>query len=326
VRLWVDDRTALRWMAPAGHPGVTVQTWTAATDFPPPGDVVVEAFGCDPEPGFLAAMAARATPPAWINLEYLSAEPYVERSHRLRSPQMSGPAAGLAKWFFYPGFTPASDGLLREPSLAGEQQAFDRDAWLAAQGLALRPGERLVSLFCYAGAPVERLLKSLWDDGRPTLLATAPGPATGAIRAALAGLGGEAPVRQHALPWLPQSGYDRLLWSADLNFVRGEDSWVRAHWAGKPFVWQAYPQDDGAHAAKIAAFLDLALAGDPPGAAGLRRWTAAWNGLADGPAELPGWTPAALDAAGAALRAWRARLLGQTDLAEQLLAFVLERG
>ena len=34
------------------------------------------------------------------------------------------------------------------------------------------------------------------------------------------------------LPWLTQPDYDRLLWSADLNFVRGEDSLVRAIWAG----------------------------------------------------------------------------------------------
>jgi uncharacterized repeat protein (TIGR03837 family) len=330
VRLWVDDCAALRWMAPEGHPGVSAQPWNGATAFPPPGGVVVEAFGCDPEPAFLAAMAARAqaggTPPVWINLEYLSAEAYVERSHRLRSPQMSGPAAGLSKWFFYPGFTAATGGLLREPALARERQTFERDAWLAAHGLALRPGERLISLFCYPGAPVERLLKSLWDDGRPTLLATAPGPATGALRAALVGLGDDAPVRQRALPWLPQAGYDRLLWAADLNFVRGEDSWVRAHWAGRPFVWQAYPQEDGAHAAKIAAFLDRALAGDPPGAAALRRWTAAWNGLDDPGAALPSWTPTELDAAGAALRAWGDRLALQPDLVTQLLAFVLERG
>ena len=323
VRLWVDDPAALRWMAPDGHAGVEVATWAPATKFPAPGDVVVEAFGCDPEPAFLAAMAERA--PVWINLEYLSAEPYVERSHRLSSPQMSGPAQGLVKWFFYPGFTPATGGLLREPELGHERSRFDRDAWLAAHDLALRPDERLVSLFCYPGAPVERLLAALRDDGRPTLLATAPGAATGAVRAHLAGLGDAAPVRQRALPWLTQSGYDRLLWAADLNFVRGEDSWVRAHWAGRPFVWQAYPQDDGAHGAKIAAFLDLALAGDPPGAAPLRRWSAAWNGLDDGAVALPTWTPDQLDATGAALLAWRDRLGAQPDLASQLLAFALEK-
>jgi uncharacterized repeat protein (TIGR03837 family) len=334
VRLWVDDAAALRWMAPDGRDGVEVHPWLATTAFPPPGDVVVEAFGCDPAPTFLAAMAERArsaAPPVWINLEYLSAERYAERSHGLPSPQMSGPARGLTKWFYYPGFTAATGGLLREPALDAERLAFDRAGWLALHGLALRSHERLVSVFSYAGAPAERLVAALLADGRPTTIATAPGAATGAIRAAITALAPAAsdelaPLRQHPLPWLAQSEYDRLLWAADLNFVRGEDSWVRAQWAGKPFVWQAYPQDDGAHAAKIAAFLDLALAGaEPAAAAALRLWTAAWNGLDDSAAVLPGWTPAELAATGAATLAWRDQLRASPELATRLLAFVREK-
>ena len=330
VRLWVDDAAALRWMAPAGHDGVEVATWLPAMSFPPPGDVVVEAFGCDPAPEFLAAMASggdEARPPVWINLEYLSAEDYVERSHALASPQMSGPARGLVKWFFYPGFTGRTGGLLRETSLEAEQSAFDRASWLDAQGIALAPGERLVSVFCYPGAPVDRLLASLAADGRPTLLATAPGAATGAVRAALGApaLAGAA-LRQHALPWLAQPQFDRLLWAADLNFVRGEDSWVRAQWAGRPFVWQAYFQDDLAHAPKIEAFLARALAGAAPDAERtIRAWTMAWNGLDDPAAPLPAWTPEALAAAGGALRAWCDRLAGTDDLVGRLLAFVDEK-
>jgi uncharacterized repeat protein (TIGR03837 family) len=330
VRLWVDDPSALRWMAPAGHDGVEVAAWLGAAEFPPPGDVVVEAFGCDPAPAFLAAMAARAETgraPAWINLEYLSAEDYVERSHGLASPQMSGPARGLTKWFFYPGFTARTGGLLREPALAADQAAFDRPGWLAAHGIALAPDERLVGVFCYPGAPLDRLVASLAADGRPTTIATAPGAATGATRAALATAADEAAtLRQVALPWLSQADYDRLLWACDLNFVRGEDSWVRAHWAGRPFVWQAYPQGDGAHGAKIAAFLGLSLAHADPGAAkAIRDWTAAWNALDDPAAPLPPWTPQALHAAGDAARTWRATLLASPDLAARLLAFVAEK-
>ena len=331
VRLWVDDVAALRWMAPAGCSGVEVSTWQASTAFPPPGDIVVEAFGCDPAPAFLAALAAAAgddaRPPVWINLEYLSAEGYVERSHALPSPQMSGPARGLTKWFFYPGFTKATGGLLREPGLEAEQAAFDRAAWLAAQGLALQADERLVSVFCYPGAPIDRLVASLAADGAPTLLATAPGAATGAVRAALA-TANAAPsrIRQHALPWLAQREFDRLLWAADLNFVRGEDSWVRAQWAGRPFVWQAYPQDDGAHGPKIDAFLDLALAAaEPDSAEVVRHWTAAWNGIDDRDTALPQWTPQTLSASARDARAWRDQLGGSPDLVTRLLAFVREK-
>jgi uncharacterized repeat protein (TIGR03837 family) len=59
LRLWVDDPAALRWMAPQGHPRVALLHWTEDTPLPEPGDVVVEAFGCDPPEAFVARMAAR---------------------------------------------------------------------------------------------------------------------------------------------------------------------------------------------------------------------------------------------------------------------------
>src|SRR5438132_9646043 len=84
VRLWVDDPGALAWMAPQGRPGVEVITWHAtAADEATPGDVVIEAFGCQLPDAFVSRMAQADRAPVWINLEYLSAEAYVARSHRL---------------------------------------------------------------------------------------------------------------------------------------------------------------------------------------------------------------------------------------------------
>ena len=59
------------------------------------------------------------------------------------------------------------------------------------------------------------------------------------------------------LPFLSQDDYDQLLRDCDLNFVRGEDSWIRAIWAGKPFIWQPYFQEENTHMIKLNAFLDL---------------------------------------------------------------------
>jgi uncharacterized repeat protein (TIGR03837 family) len=302
-------------MAPNGAPGVHVIHWTEAISLPEPGDVAIEAFGCDPPAGFVAAMAQRARPPVWINLEYLSAESYVERSHRLPSPQQTGPGAGLVKWFFYPGFTPATGGLLREPWLAEAQARFDPGRWLADQGIQPLEGERLVSLFCYANPELPGLLERLGDA--PTLLLTAPGPAT----EGLAALRTPPTVRVQALPWLTQSDYDRLLWSCSLNLVRGEDSFVRAQWAGAPFMWHIYPQHDEAHAAKLDAFLGRHLAGAEPGLAeGIRAFMLAWNGLGPWPVRLPDWSEWSAHA-----RRWRDALLGQQDLATQLLNSIAEK-
>ena len=307
VRLWLDDASALAWMAPAGAPNVRVHAWPAEGAIEAvPGEVVVEAFGCELPAGFVTAMAAR--PPVWINLEYLSAEAYVERSHRLPSPQLSGPGRGLTKWFYYPGFTPATGGLLREPGLAGLQQRFDATEWLRLRGVVRRPGERVVSLFCYAN-PALAVLPEALSDTPTLLLLTAGAPEPGALPPG---------VRSHRLPYLTQPDYDRLLWACDLNFVRGEDSFVRAQWAARPFVWQIYPQSDDAHALKLAAFLDRFLAAAPPAeAAALRHCWAGWNGLGPLPQRLPaaGWWQAHC-------HGWRERLQESPDLVTGLLEFV----
>jgi uncharacterized repeat protein (TIGR03837 family) len=117
------------------------------------------------------------------------------------------------------------------------------------------------------------------------------------------------------LPYLDQRAYDGLLWACDLNFVRGEDSLVRALWAGRPLVWQIYPQHDGAHHAKLAAWLDWLQA--PPG---LRAFHRAWSGAPAEPLpplDEPAWR--------ACVRAARARLMRQADLASQLIGFVAEK-
>lgn len=320
VRLWVDDARALAWMAPAGHPGVEVIAWTDPAPDLPPGDVVVETFGCNPPPAFVDRIAARDPAPAWINLEYLSAESYVERSHGLPSPVTPAPGRTAVKHFFFPGFTPRSGGLLREPGLLAARQAFDRAAELRRLDLSLHPGERLVSLFCYANPALDGMLDLLGDA--PTLLLLTPGHASAQVAALLGPTLRRGALRALRLPYRPQTGYDRLLWACDLNFVRGEDSFVRAQWAGQPFVWQIYPQHDEAHALKLEAFLDrmLATAGATPDLArGLREVARGWNTLAALPAALPPLAPWR-----EACERWRDSLRGQADLVTQLIGFVRE--
>ena len=305
VRLWIDDPSPLAWMAPDGEPGVTVRRWDSAFHLGDalPGDVWIEAFGCDlPE----AFVAARKTTPVWLNLEYLSAEPYVERMHRLPSPVMRGPGAGLTKWFFYPGFTERTGGLLREPDLMARREAFDATRWLQCHGLPT--GGQRITLFCYE------------PDSLPAVMAQAdahwlvtPGRPARAVEQVAHKAG-----QVHALPWLTQRDFDHLLWASDFNAVRGEDSLVRALWAGQPFVWQIYPQDDDAHHAKLDAFLDWM---DAP--ASMRDFHRHWNGIDTRHAGWPGWTT--VESWRDCVLAARERLLGQSDLTEQLQRFVQEK-
>jgi uncharacterized repeat protein (TIGR03837 family) len=322
VRLWMDDPQALAWMAPGGLPGVELRHWTSPLPLPdePLADVWIEAFGCEPPPEFIEALATQAAagarPPVWINLEYLSAEPYVERSHRLPSPVMSGPARGLVtKWFFYPGFTDRTGGLLREADLMTRQATFDAEAWLHRSGLALPSAARRVSLFCYEPAALRDVLQQAGRDERHSDWLVTPGRARQAVQQ----VGPLGPrCRSHALPWLTQPDFDHLLWACDLNFVRGEDSLARAIWAGKPFVWHIYPQHDNAHHAKLEAFLEGIAA-----PASWRAFHRAWNGI--GPASAVWPSDATLQDWHACAQAARARLLAQSDLCTQLIGFVQEK-
>lgn len=332
VRLWVDDASALSWLAPDGMPGVQVRPWTPLIDMRTvtPGDVMLEAFGCEIAPEFIASYAenisARGKKSLWINLEYLSAESFAERCHGLPSPVMSGPGRGLTKFFYYPGFTPATGGLLREPDLLEHKKHFDRVDWIKRQQIPWQ-GERLVSLFCYEPAGLTPLLDTLANDGQATLMLVCSGRATAAVHQAIDAKNALKPnwnVRKQLsflyLPTMTQHEFDHLLWTCDLNFVRGEDSLVRALWAGKATVWQIYPQDDGAHRAKLDAYLDWLQA-----PASLRAFHYAWNGFDN--ENVPSPIPALLNTA--QLESWQQtqqnalrKLSGQQDLASSLLQFV----
>ena len=345
VRLWVDDASALWWMAPGAiqgeWPGVQVLPWEQTLDAKTlntltPADVWIEGFGCDIAPEFIAARAYSACStglkdlnfPVWINLEYLSAETYVERTHTLPSLVMQGPAAGHTKYFFYPGFTAGTGGLLREPGLMDAHQRFAetdfKRSWLATHGVDWQ-GEFLIALFCYEPAPLAALLQQWATQARRTRLLVSAGRATQAVQAALANsvpLKPDSSLQITYLPTLSQTEFDQLLLCCDLNCVRGEDSLVRAIWAGKPLVWHIYPQDDAAHHAKLLAFLDVL--GAPPG---LAKFHAVWNGMAtrrSGPdcAELP---PTDLSTWHSAVQGLQAKLLKLDDLTTQLIEFVQKK-
>lgn len=304
VRLWIDDLTPLALLAPQQEI-VEVRHWTGDFAGIEPARVVIETFGCKLPPAYIAALRDRPCPPVWINLEYLSAEDWVTGCHGLPSPQ-----AGLNKFFFFPGFVPGTGGLLRE-----------RD--YAVPPAPTFTGALEVSLFCYANPQLPALLAA-WQDGeRPILCHVCNGLPRQQVERWLGApfpAGAELErgrLRLAALPFLPQSEYDALLARCQLNFVRGEDSFVRAQWAERPFVWQAYPQAENAHLTKLAAFLRLYTNVAAAGA-----FFRAWNG--NGKLDWPSFA-AQLPALAAAAPGWARRIAAQGDLATNLVKFCLEK-
>lgn len=326
ITLWVDDIGRFQSIEPAVKhqavqsltPSITLVHWTPDVSMREPGDVVIEAFSCDPPPAFVRAMAARNS--LWINLEYLSAESWVEGCHGLPSLQPDS----LRKFFYFPGFTTRTGGLLREDGLLQKrnrwlQQPAKRWELLRHLGVpgsaieSLQTTGRLAFLFGYPSAPVHALINALAESQTHWVLLIPEGlypevqsPADTALQV----------VR---IPFVTQDDFDTILWSSDLNFVRGEDSVIRALWAGKPLVWQIYEQEERAHIIKLRAW--LASSPYPESVHSLMlNWNTGQTGAAqsslanliDGPTWEP-WKTSAMD--------WAEQLANQPALAASLEAF-----
>ena len=339
ARLWVDDLVSFAKLAPELDPaqdrqflcGVEIRRWAASFVATAPAEVVIEAFACDLPQAYIDAMAAQTEKPLWINLEYLSAEAWVEEHHGLPSPH---PQLPLTKYFFFPGFTEKTGGLLREAGLIAARDAFQNDAQAQAAswrklGVEPVPGALIISLFAYPSAPIAPLLAAWAASPTPIVCLVPETPLAAAIATAL-GAGTLKPGQSIArgqltlvgLPFLAQPDYDWLLWACDLNFVRGEDSFVRAQWAAKPLVWHIYPQHDAVHTAKLEAFTARYCQGAPaPLIQALTAFWVAWNAPEGEIAAA--WPPlaAALPQLADHASQWAARQVAQPDLATQLVKF-----
>ncbi|XDJ35645.1 MAG: elongation factor P maturation arginine rhamnosyltransferase EarP [Burkholderia sp.] len=342
LRLIVDDLYTFASLAPVVDPaarrqyveGIAIEHWaepvyvvgTLAI-----ADVVIEAFGCELPTEYVAAMARRDRAPAWIDLEYLSAEDWVTEFHQRPSPHLRH---ALLKNFFFPGLRRGTGGVLKEAGLDARREAFAasleaREAWWqrATGGPAPAYDACVISLFAYENPSLGPLLEQ-WCNGEfPVVLLVPEGRICRAI-STFFGLerfftGSRASAGRlsvHGLAFVAQPDYDALLWISDLNFVRGEDSFVRAQWARKPCVWHIYPQSEDAHLPKLDAALSHLTAGLPePAREAAARFWHAWNG-----AGTPNWSDFITHRAAFEARseAWAEELAAVGDLASNLVEFI----
>lgn len=268
ICLWIDDLHVAKQLIPTLDlsqetqviQNITIAAWHADTDFSAPAKVVIEAFSCELPPAYLARMHADTV---WVNLEYLSAEDWVEGFHLGNAKHCK-----LTRHYFFPGFTSSTGGLLRESDIVKNNQVVANNKDIQEQflqSLGLTDNNRLkVSLFCYPHAPLNQLLEAMANSNQPVDCYVP----TSSLLAKVADYFGKNSITTgetlthknlhlHVLPFLSQTDYDKLLATCDINFVRGEDSWIRAIWAGKPFIWQPYFQSENTHIIKLNAFLDL---------------------------------------------------------------------
>ncbi|MDB5492650.1 MAG: hypothetical protein JWO78_2499 [Micavibrio sp.] len=331
VRLVVDDLETFRKIAPEINilkeyqiiSGVEVLLWddgVLAGFYKAErgvGAVIIEAFACALPPFFVELMVQQKAPvPVWIDLEYLSAEDWVEDCHAVVSLHPTG----LNKTLFFPGFTARTGGLFREVNLLQERDQFqgsvtEQNEWRARLGFPPVAEKSLdISLFCYKDAPVPALLAGL--QGRNARIF--------ALKeiAALLLQHNPGDVQITGFDYMPQQDFERLLWTADVNFVRGEDSFLRALWAGRPYIWQIYTQADGAHYPKLDAFLKRYSENlDPERAEVLADFSGMWNLRGHKTESVTAYFDD-LPAFAAFARVRAEEQARQDDLATQLLRFI----
>ena len=274
VRLWVDDLASFKKLCPEVDASLAQQRcrevevclWSKPFPEVKPAQLVIEAFACELPESYITSMAQLKHKPVWLNLEYLSAEDWVEDCHKLPSPH---PRLPLVKYFFFPGFTAKTGGLLLERDLLARRDAFQNDAMTQDEywhglGVPLRQEDELrVSLFSYENEVLHTLLATWAQSAVPVTCLVPQGRVLPQVAAFFGRelMSGEvaqlSALRVHVLPFVEQENYDPLLWACDINFVRGEDTCVRAQWAGKPLVWHIYPQHDGVHMQKLRAMSGL---------------------------------------------------------------------
>jgi hypothetical protein len=225
VRLFVDKPDTLKKIR-GTEVEILILPSTSVPDKIAP--LIIETFGSN-IPDIYKKYIIRDTR-LWINIEHLSAENWTVELHGKESPQG---IPGLKKLFYMPGLQPGTGGVLTD------FQAPSKD-------------ENIISLFTYtqdfsqffqACTELPSMQFLIFDQYTQKSLAC------------------DSPAYpQHTFvmsPFVSQDKYDGILASSRLNFVRGEESLIRAILAGKPFLWQAYLQDNDYQLVKVDAWLEM---------------------------------------------------------------------
>ncbi|MDA1339134.1 MAG: elongation factor P maturation arginine rhamnosyltransferase EarP [Proteobacteria bacterium] len=179
----------------------------------------------------------------YIIYEYLSAEQWVNNFHLKPSINAN---KKLDQIFFFPGFTENTGGLLIEevlPRKTGNNLNFfiDKNTF---KGLNF-------SMYAYPNTNLDGFLTIIDDLSLNAKIYISE------VMLQYQNISLDRGKQVIVYPFIAFDGYDQLLSVCDINFVRGEDSLVRAIISGKPFIWQPYIQESETHLVKLDAFVEF---------------------------------------------------------------------
>lgn len=220
-----------------------IYSWPNSNNYYHSPNIVIEAFSCR-VPSCLIDEYKKNNP-LIIELEYLTAESFADDCHGLASF-----SDGLPRYFFFPGFTHKTGGLI-----------FEKDfiEYANKSSICNSSSTKILTLFSYHEANHYALIKALSNSKFKFEINLFEGLQLEAINKLLStnlNIGDNLKldnINFKVIPMVSQKEYDKMLISSDLNLVRGEDSIVRAMFSGKPFLWNIYPQEENAHKLKLEA-------------------------------------------------------------------------
>ncbi len=227
--------------------------------------MIFEAFGCE-IPDFIMKKAYYQSK-ILINLEYLSAEEWVEGYHLKESLL---PEGNLKKYFYMPGFTEKTGGVIINSNTIINSIKSKEDRVLIINNLLSSFAPKLIynnntilgSIFTYL-RNFKTLVESAVNINKEFIFFIFGSKSNDGMMQTLKDMDYKTidvnrilykNIHIIFIPFLSQQQYDSLLYCTDFNIVRGEDSLVRAILAEKPFIWNAYLQDNKYQKVKVDAF------------------------------------------------------------------------
>jgi uncharacterized repeat protein (TIGR03837 family) len=231
-------------------------------------DVVIEAFGCEIPALYQQTLLPQSA--VWVNLEHLSAEPWVDGYHRKQSLVGGG---AIKKFFYMPGFTENTGGIIIDSQIETSRPGLVKNRH---ENLGRTLGDFQIhvnsmehalfgTVFTYCRG-FDTLLRDLQAVDKDVYLFVLGEKSRQGMIETLRRTGAGNVTKSHyvnghthilLMPFLPQREFDSLLCMTDFNIVRGEDSLVRAILAQRPFIWSAYLQKEKYHHIKVEAFLEV---------------------------------------------------------------------
>lgn len=213
-------------------------------------DLIIECFACNILDKYLDR--AYDNSKIWINLEYFSAEDWIEDFHLQESLLSRGK---IKKYFFMPGITKKSGGLIVDKEFLETKLKVQKNKTFYLKKYNIPENyDYLISIFSYE-KNFDKFIDFLEKSSKKFVILILSEKTQKNFTKYFDKFKKCDRIEAVNLKFLSLKEYEEILSLCDCNFVRGEESFSRSLILGKPFLWHIYPQENNLHLKKLNDFL-----------------------------------------------------------------------